>query len=86
VDKTQKRYEIRQTKNRWAAALVQLHRGNKSSPIQRVLIDLTGVLMAIATLTGIIMGLQSRNPFMRNTAWILVGISLVLTVMMIINR
>ncbi len=86
VDKAQKRYESRQTKNRWAAALVQLHRGNKSNPIQRVLIDLTGVLMAIATLTGIIMGVQSRNPIMRNTAWILVGISIVLTAIMIINR
>ena len=86
VDKTQKRYEIRQSKNRWAAALVQLHRGNKSNPFQRVLIDLTGLLMAIATLTGIIMGVQSRNPIMRNTAWILVGISIVLTIVMIINR
>jgi len=86
VDKTQKRYEIRQSKNRWAAALVQLHQGEKSSPMQRVLIDLTGWLMAIATLTGMVMGVQSRNPVMRNTAWVLVGISLVLTAIMVINR
>jgi ferredoxin-NADP reductase/ferredoxin len=86
VDKAQKRYEIRQSKNRWAAALVQLHRGNKSSPIQRVLIDLTGILMAIATLTGMIMGVQSRNPVIRITAFILIGISIAFTVVMIINR
>jgi hypothetical protein len=86
VDKAQKRYEIRQSKNRWAAALVQLHRGKKSSPVQRVLIDLTGILMVATTLTGIIMGTQSRNPVMRNTALILVGISVALTVVMIMNR
>ena len=86
VDKTQKRVEIRQSINRWAAALVQLHRGNKSAPIQRVLIDLTGILMAIATLTGMIMGVQSRNPVIRITAFILIGISIVLTGVMIINR
>ncbi len=86
VDKTQKRYEIRQSKNRWAAALVQLHRGNKSNPLQRVLIDLTGILMVLATLTGIIMGVQSRNPVIRITAFILVGISIALTGVMIINR
>jgi CDP-4-dehydro-6-deoxyglucose reductase len=86
VDKAAKRYEIRQSINRWAAALVQLHRGNKSSPIQRVLIDLTGILMALATLTGMIMGVQSRNPVIRITAFILIGISIALTGVMIINR
>lgn len=86
VDKTQKRYEIHQSKNRWAAALVQLHRGKKSSPVQRVLIDLTGLFMVVATLTGIIMGVQSRNPVMRNTALILVVISMLLTAVMMLNR
>jgi CDP-4-dehydro-6-deoxyglucose reductase len=86
VDKTQKRYEIQQNKNRWAAALVQLHRGKKSSPVQRVLIDLTGIFMVIATLTGIIMGVQSRNPMMRNTALILVAVSVALTIIMVLNR
>ena len=86
VDKTQKRYEVHQSKNRWAAALVQLHRGKKSSPVQRVLIDLTGLFMALATLTGIVMGVQSRNPVMRNTALILIGISVALTVVMVMNR
>jgi ferredoxin-NADP reductase/ferredoxin len=86
VDKKQKRYESRQSKNHWSSALVQLHRGNKSSPIQRGMIDLAGWFMIIASLTGIIMGVQSRNPIMRNTAWILVGISIVLTAIMVINR
>jgi ferredoxin-NADP reductase/ferredoxin len=86
VDKTQKRYEVHQAKSRWAAALVQLHRGKKSSPVQRVLIDLTGIFMAVATLTGIIMGVQSRNPVMRNTALILVAVSVVLTIIMVLNR
>ena len=86
VDKAEKRYEVRQTKNRWAAALVQLHRGNKSAPIQRVLIDITGLFMVLATLTGMIMGVQSRNPLIRLTAYILIGISIVLTGVMIINR
>jgi hypothetical protein len=86
VDKTQKRYEIHQSKNRWAAALVQLHRGKKSSPVQRVLIDLTGIFMVVATTTGIIMGMQSRNPVMRNTALILVVVSMVLTALMMMNR
>jgi CDP-4-dehydro-6-deoxyglucose reductase len=86
VDKALKRYEIRKTVNRWAAALVQLHRGKLSGPLQRVLIDLTGLLMVLVTLTGMIMGVQSRNPVMRITACILVGLSIVLTVIMIINR
>ncbi|NOU36459.1 MAG: hypothetical protein HOO88_06785 [Kiritimatiellaceae bacterium] len=86
VDKTQKRYEVHQSKNRLAAALVQLHRGKKSSPVQRVLIDLTGIFMVIATLTGIIMGVQSRNPVMRNTAIILVVVSVVLAAIMMLNR
>ncbi len=86
VDKAQKRYEIHQEKNRWASALVQLHRGKKSSPLQRVLIDLAGIFMAVATLTGIIMGLQSRNPVMRNTATVLVLISITLTTLMLLNR
>jgi NAD(P)H-flavin reductase len=86
VDKAQKRYEVHQSKNPVAAALVQLHRGKKSGPVQRVLIDLTGLFMAIATLTGMIMAIQSRNPVMRNTALILVGISIALTAVMIMNR
>jgi hypothetical protein len=86
VDKAAKRYEVNQSKNRVAAALVQLHRGKKSGPVQRILIDLTGLFMAVATLTGIIMGVQSRNPVLRNTALILVGISVALTAVMIINR
>ncbi|MFA6173477.1 MAG: PepSY-associated TM helix domain-containing protein [Kiritimatiellales bacterium] len=86
VDKAQKRYEIHQEKSRWAAALVQLHRGKKSGSLQRVLIDLAGIFMAVATLTGIIMGLQSRNPVMRKTAIVLVLISAVLTALMIFNR
>jgi len=86
VDRAQQRYEVQQDKNRWAAALVQLHRGKKSSPVQRVLIDLTGVFMVLATLTGIFMGVQSRNPVMRNTALVLVGISVALTAVMILNR
>lgn len=86
VDKTQKRYEIHQEKNRWAAALVQLHRGKKSSPLQRVLIDLTGLFMVVATLTGIIMGVQSRNPAMRNTALILVAVSMAITILMVMSR
>lgn len=86
VDREAKRYEVQQSKNRWAAALVQLHRGKKSGPVQRVLIDLTALFMVVATLTGIIMGVQSRNPVMRNTALILVGISIALTVIMILNR
>ena len=86
VDKVQKRYEIHQSKNRWAAAMVQLHRGKKSSPWQRVLIDLTGIFMAVATLTGMIMGLQSRNPVMRNISIVLVAISIVMTILMFIGR
>jgi NAD(P)H-flavin reductase/ferredoxin len=86
VDKAQKRYEIHQSKNRWAAALVQLHRGKKSSPLQRVLIDLTAIFMAVATLTGMLMGLQSRNPVMRKTSMILLAVSVILTVIMFMNR
>ncbi len=86
VDKALKRYEIRKSVNRWAAALVQLHRGKMSGPLQRVLIDLAGLLMVLVTLTGMIMGVQSRNPVMRITAWILVVLSIALTVIMIINR
>ncbi|MEI6644485.1 MAG: PepSY-associated TM helix domain-containing protein [bacterium] len=86
VDKTLKRYESRQSKNHWAAALVQLHRGHKSSPIQRILVDLASLFMIIASLTGILMGAQSRNPVIRNTAFILIGISFALAMVMIINR
>ncbi len=86
VDKIQARYEIRQDKNRWAAALVQLHRGKKSGPVQRVLIDLTGLFMVVATLTGVVMGVQSRNPVMRTVALILVGFSITITAVMIMNR
>lgn len=86
VDKTQKRYEINQSKNRWAAAMVQLHRGKKSGPLQRVLIDLTGIFMAVATLTGMMMGVQSRNPVMRNISIILIAVSMALTITMIVKR
>ena len=86
VDRASLRYEVQQNRNRLAAAMVQLHRGKKSSPPQRVLIDLTALFLVVATLTGIIMGVQSRNPVMRNTALVLVGISIVLTVMMMMNR
>lgn len=86
VDRSSQRYEVQQHRNRAAAALVQLHRGKKSNPLQRVLIDLTGIFMVLVTLTGILLGVQSRNPLMRNTALALVGLSLVLTVVMILNR
>jgi len=86
IDKTQKRYEVHQEKNRWVSALVQLHRGKKSSPVQHVLIDLAAIFMAVATLTGMIMRFQSRNPAMRNTATVLVLISIVLTILMLVNR
>ncbi len=86
VDRVQKRYEVRQTRNRWAAAFVQLHRGKKSSPAQRVLIDLTGLFMVVATLTGMTMGLQSRNPTLRITSVFLVVTSLLLAAIMFLNR
>lgn len=86
VDRSALRYEVQQNRNRLAAAMVQLHRGKKSSPAQRVLIDLVGICMVLATLTGILLGIQSRNPVMRNTALALVGLSIVLTVVMILNR
>lgn len=86
VDKSQRRYEVHQTRSRWAAALVKLHRGKKSSPPQRILIDLTGLFMVMATLTGMVMGLQSRNPTMRITSLILIVTSLLLTAIMIFNR
>jgi ferredoxin-NADP reductase/ferredoxin len=86
VDKALKRYEIRKTFDSWAAALVQLHRGKMSGPLQRGLIDMTGLLLFLVASTGMIMGLQSRNPVMRITAWILVALSIVLTIIMIVNR
>jgi hypothetical protein len=86
VDRQQKRYQVHQERNPWANALVQLHRGKKTRPLQRILIDATACFMVLATLTGMIMGLQSRNPGARLVAFVLVGISLVLTVVMILNR
>ena len=86
VDRAAKRYEIQQDRAPWAAALVQLRRGKQSGPFQRVLIDLTAIFMVVATLTGILLGVRSRNPVVRNVALILVGISIALTVLMIMGR
>jgi len=42
--------------------------------------------MVLATLTGILMGVQSRNPTMRKVSIILVAISALFVILMVMNR
>ena len=86
VDRAQKRYQLRKETSPWAMALVQLHRGKKSNPLQHVILDVTAILLILASLTGILMGLQARDPTIRLVASILVAVSTVMTVLMVIYR
>ena len=86
VDRSKNRYTVSKEKNPVSAVMVQMHRGKKSSPFQRVILDITAIFMVIVTLTGILLGVQSRNPVMRNTAWILIVISVLLSYLMMMHR
>ena len=52
VDRTAGEYQVNREAIPWLKALVQLHKGKQAGAFQRILIDLTGVGMMLAALTG----------------------------------
>lgn len=86
VDLTAGRYRLSSDPVPFVSGLIQLHRGKLSGPGQRLLLDLTALIMVVATVTGVMMGAQSRNPTMRITTWVSVAVSLILMILMVVGR
>ena len=70
----------------WATALVQIHRGAMCGRWQRLAMDAAALALVLSALTGLIMGLQGRDPRSRLAAWIAVGASVALTVWLFVHR
>ena len=60
VNKADATYRITATKAPWVTALTNLHRGKNASPLQKVFIDVCGLVMVLAVLTGMLLALRSR--------------------------
>jgi hypothetical protein len=86
VDKTAKTARVQRSGTPWVVALVNLHRGKQAGPLQRVLIDASGLVMVLVTLTGMAFALQSRVRSARWTAIGLIGLSVALAIFMMVNR
>jgi ferredoxin-NADP reductase/ferredoxin len=86
ADRAQKRYTVRQEAVHWATALVQIHRGAMCGRWQRLAMDAAALALVLSALTGLIMGLQGRDPRSRLAAWIAVGASVALTVWLFVHR
>ena len=86
VDKAEKVYTISKLDSPWVTALTNLHRGKNASPLQKLFIDASGIIMVLVTLTGMIFAVQSRLMRTRVVAGFLIAVSIVLAVLMLIKR
>ena len=59
---------------------------DRSSSLQKVFIDICGLVMVLATLTGMSLALQSRLKRTRIIAAILVAGSIIMAIVMLTNR
>jgi len=67
-------------------SLTDLHRGKHAGRWQRVIVDVTALILALVTLSGISMSLLAASPQRRRQALILLGSSAVLITLLLIAR
>jgi NAD(P)H-flavin reductase/ferredoxin len=78
VDKVERRWQVTTTDQTPVVAIVDLHRGKHAGGAQKILVDLTAILLAFVTASGIAMGLGAAAHRRRMLAGALVLGSLVL--------
>ena len=86
VDTAKRRWQMSTTRPETAVALIDLHRGKHAGFVQKLLVDLTGLLLVFVTLSGIAMGLGAAARIRRFATLVLAGGSLVLLVILLLSR
>lgn len=87
VNKEEKYYTIKKSESpSLTASLVKLHKGDHSSALQKVLMDVSAFGMLFVVFSGVVIGFQNRTTsFQRRTA-LLVAVSFVLLLLFLIQR
>ncbi len=86
VDKAARRWQVSTAKPELAEALIALHRSKYAGGFQKYLVDVTALLLAFVTLSGVVMGLTVAARKRRLiTAALTVG-SLLLLALLLFNR
>ena len=86
VDRGKQQYEMIKDPVPLLETLILLHRGEAAAPYQKTVMDVTAWAMVVATLTGIMMIFQSKSPQIRLVAAGLMGLSIVVLVVLFVNR
>ncbi len=86
LDREAKRYEVSSETIPWVKAFILIHKGKESAPLQKLLMDAIAWSMVAATLTGMAMVFQSRNPRTKIAAGVLIGASVAILLLLMTNR
>ncbi len=86
VDRAENQYEISKEPIPLIKSLILIHKGKEAASYQKYIMDVTAWAMVLATITGMIMVFQSKNPQARRVAMALLGLSAALLVALIYNR
>jgi ferredoxin-NADP reductase len=86
VDKVQRRWQVSTTRPELAVAIIDLHRGKHAGWLQKLLVDMTALLLVVVTVSGVAMGLTVAARIRRLITMALAGGSLLLLAIMLFNR
>ena len=86
VDSGQKNYRISSHASSLAQTLINMHRSKHAGPFQKIIIDVTALILVFSTLTGAVLGIFYLSKKKRRWAIILNVLSLVLIVLVLIGR
>ncbi|HAT09900.1 MAG TPA: hypothetical protein DCS97_04760 [Planctomycetes bacterium] len=67
-------------------SLTDLHRGKHAGAWQKVIIDVTALILALVTLSGAAMALMAAAPARRRQAQILIGSSIIVVIVLLASR
>ena len=86
VDKTSGQYSAVEEGQPWVASIIDLHRSKQAGTFQKLLVDLTALLLLFVTLSGVVIGLQSPSQKRSVITLALVASSILLVILMLIQR
>lgn len=86
VDCTSRTWTSTTVRPPFIVSLTDLHRGKHAGAWQRVIIDVTALILALVTLSGISMSLLAASPKRRRQALILLSSSAVLITLLLVAR
>lgn len=86
VDKAQRRWQVSTTAAHPAIAFIDLHRGKQAGSMQKLLVDITALLLGFVTLSGVAMGLGAAAHRRRWAAAVLSGGSVLLVIILLYAR